>query len=324
LLLVAATLHAVRAVRRGADSLQQSIIDLGEHLDAPVPRPEVQELSVVAEGIARLAQHLKESREAEAVLQRELAQTERLAALGRVVTGVAHEVRNPLASIKLRLDLAAALPDMPSPGQRALTHAASEIERLDRLVADLLIVAGRATGPKRFEDIGALVEGRIDALSPWAASLGICLRAEGSGAAAIDRDSVTRAIDNLVRNAVEASSPGGEVSVFVQEDDDAVNICVDDRGEGVEAVREAELFEPFFTTKPEGTGLGLALSRSIARAHGGELVYERTAGATRFALSLSRLASVGTAGTVGASTASTVSGAPSATRVSPAPTGVTA
>ncbi len=291
LLVVAATLHAVRAVRRGADLLQKSITVLGDDLTAVVPRPEVQELSVVADGIADLASKLKAAREAEEVLQRELAQRERLAALGRVVTGVAHEVRNPLASIKLRLDLAAALPDMPDGGSRALAHATSEIERLDRLVADLLVVAGRATGPKKTEDVGALVEHRVEALAPWAASHGVTLRAEGMGSAAIDRDSVTRAIDNLVRNAVEASPHGAEVSVHVQPEDDAVEVAVADRGAGVDGGRVAELFEPCFTTKSEGTGLGLALSRSIARAHGGELVYERRDGITRFAFTLSRIAS---------------------------------
>jgi signal transduction histidine kinase len=290
ILLVAATLHAVRTVRRGATLLQQSITDLSDDLGAEVPRPEVQELSMVADGIEQLARHLKASREAESELQKELAQRERLAALGRVVTGVAHEVRNPLASIKLRLDLAASLPDMPSGGEKALAHASSEIERLDRLVADLLVVAGRATGPKKDEDVGALVEDRLDALTPWATSLGVTLRARGQGSAVIHRDSVTRAIDNLVRNAVEASPQGSEVSVSVQARDAAVAIIVDDEGLGVEGGREGELFEPFFTTKAEGTGLGLALSRSIARAHGGEVSYERAHGHTRFALSLPRTA----------------------------------
>lgn len=290
ILLVAATLHAVRTVRRGANLLQQSITDVGADLGAEVPRPEVYELSMVADGIEQLARHLKASREAESGLQKELAQRERLAALGRVVTGVAHEVRNPLASIKLRLDLAASLADMPSGGQKALTHASAEIERLDRLVADLLVVAGRATGPKEEEDVGALVEERLDALSPWAASLGVTLRSDGNASAMIHRDSVTRAIDNLVRNAVEASPEGSEVSVSVQGRDAAVAIIVDDAGEGVLGGREGELFEPFFTTKADGTGLGLALSRSIARAHGGEVSYERAHGHTRFALSLPRRA----------------------------------
>jgi signal transduction histidine kinase len=290
ILLVAATLHAVRTVRRGANLLQQSIHDVGADLGADVPRPEVQELSMVADGIEQLARHLKASREAESELQKELAQRERLAALGRVVTGVAHEVRNPLASIKLRLDLAAALGDMPSGGQKALAHASSEIERLDRLVADLLVVAGRATGPKADEDVGALVEERLDALAPWAASFGVTLRAAGRASAVIHRDSVTRAIDNLVRNAVEAAPEGSEVSVFVQSKDTDVAIVVDDAGLGVEGGRTGELFEPFFTTKASGTGLGLALSRSIARAHGGEVSYERADGHTRFALSLPRAA----------------------------------
>src|SRR6185436_1681399 len=89
------------------------------------------------------------ARDATEGLLRELAQKERLAALGRVVAGVAHEVRNPLASIKLRLDLTAAAHSLPEPVALAIKAASHEILRLDRLVSDLLLVAGKKMGPIR-------------------------------------------------------------------------------------------------------------------------------------------------------------------------------
>jgi signal transduction histidine kinase len=114
------------------------------------------------------------------------------------------------------------------------------------------------------------------------------VRVEVSGAACVpvDSDAIARVIDNLVRNAVEASPSGGQVGVSVANGGDHVRLVVEDAGPGVPEARLVELFEPFFTTKSDGTGLGLALSRAIASAHGGTLEYRREGDATRFELSL--------------------------------------
>src|SRR5262249_43680308 len=101
-----------------------------------------------------------------------------------------------------------------------------------------------------------------------------------------DPDAVARALDNLLRNAVEASPEGGRVELRVEEGDGTVRVVVEDLGPGVPAARAAELFEPFFTTKADGTGLGLALSRAPPRAPGGDVVYAREGGVTRFELVL--------------------------------------
>jgi signal transduction histidine kinase len=116
----------------------------------------------------------------------------------------------------------------------------------------------------------------------------VSVRPTGDGAAEADAESVARAVDNLLRNAVEASPAGGTVALRVAQTADGVEVCVEDRGSGVEPARVSELFEPFFTTKSEGTGLGLAISRAIARAHGGDLTYARSGEVTRFSLSLPR------------------------------------
>ncbi|HEU4538731.1 MAG TPA: HAMP domain-containing sensor histidine kinase, partial [Polyangiaceae bacterium] len=287
-LLVATSLYTVVTMTRGATALRETLRALPRDLGAKVPRPPVRELSDIADGIARLAEDLAAAREAETRLGAQLAANERLTALGRVAAGVAHEVRNPLASIKLRLDLAAAGARLPEVAERAIAHASSEIARLDRLVADLLIVAGRAAGGRHETDVGALVRARAEALGPWAEGRGVSLRTAGEGRIDADADSLARAVDNLLRNAVEASAPGDAVEVAVAAVDagERLVVRVDDRGPGVPEAQRDTLFEPFFTTKPGGTGLGLALSRAIARAHGGDLTYDRPGGVSRFELSL--------------------------------------
>jgi len=286
-LLVGTALYSVVTVNRGAAALRSSLEALASDLHASVPRPAVRELDAIADGIAELAQKLADARVKEAQLARELAQNERLAARGRIAAGVAHEVRNPLASIKLRLDLAAASPSpLPASAQSAIAHATSEIDRLDRLVADLLVVAGRKVGPKRRLDVGELVRARVEALALWALERGVKLDVSGSGPAVVDEDALARAVDNLLRNAVEASPAGSRVVARVSVDGARVVAAVEDRGAGVDADRTKELFEPFFTTKPAGTGLGLAISRAIARAHGGDVLYVRDGEVTRFTLSI--------------------------------------
>jgi signal transduction histidine kinase len=282
--LVATTVYAIVTVQRSAAALRTALAALATDLSAPIPRPQMQELSSVAEGVARLAESLAQSRNEEERLERELAKQERLVALGRVAAGVAHEVRNPLASIKLRLDLAAAEVSLPESAQKAISHATSEIGRLDRLVADLLLVAGRASGPRRSFALGALVRDRVESLTPWARERGVSFDVAGDANVEANADSVTRAVDNLLRNAVEASPRGEAVEVRVEAASDHVVVAIEDRGSGVPAEHALSLFEPFFTTKPDGTGLGLALSRAIARAHGGDASYSRLPSSTRFEL----------------------------------------
>jgi signal transduction histidine kinase len=287
LLLVTTAVHAVITFKRSAAALNGALVLLAKDLSTPVPRTPVRELGDIADGIAALARSLAQSREGEERLGRELERQERLAALGRVVAGVAHEVRNPLASIKLRLDLAVSDgPALPEAVGQAVAHASDEIARLDRLVADLLVVAGRTLGPRRRTEVGSLVRDRATALAPWAELRRVNIAVEGDAVAEIDPDSIARACDNLLRNAVEASPAGGTVTVQIAEDGSGVHVQVEDRGEGIAGERAPLLFEPFFTTKAEGTGLGLAISRAIARAHGGDAVYRRMGHVTRFELTL--------------------------------------
>jgi signal transduction histidine kinase len=289
LLLVAAASYSLVSVKRAAAGLQGALTALGDDLSAAVPRSEIRELDDIAVGIGALARRLDEARRIQDRMGRDLARQERLAALGRVVAGVAHEVRNPLASIKLRLDLAAGGGvALPPEARAAIDHASSEITRLDRLVADLLIVSGRALGERTALDLGTLMWARAEALAPWAALRRVTIAASGAGEVVGDGDALARALDNVLRNAVEASPDGAAVEARVEADEDGVRVRIVDHGAGVPAGRAGEIFEPFFTTKPDGTGLGLAISRAIARAHGGDLTYARAGDLTCLELTLPR------------------------------------
>jgi signal transduction histidine kinase len=288
LLLVATAVTTVVSVRRSAATLNASLAALATDLRAPVCRPPVRELADLADHIAGLAEALARAQDDRERLGAELAQRDRLAALGRVAAGIAHEVRNPLASIKLRVDLGRQHAATPPKLAEDLGFVSAEITRLDRLVDNLLVVAGRRRGPRQATALGALVDRRVQLLLPWAGEHGVRVDVSGEATSELDADAVARAVDNLVRNAVEASPASASVEVAVLEGDGAARVQVMDHGAGVDEARLAELFEPFFTTKPEGTGLGLALSRAVAAAHGGTLTYARRDGVTCFELTFPR------------------------------------
>ncbi len=284
--MVFASVQTLVAFDRGAGALRESVTVLARDLHAEVPRPKLRELAEVADGLDALARELSRAQEDKVRLLRELSEHERWAALGRVVAGVAHEVRNPLAAIKLRTDLAEGAVDIPAPVREDLALIGSEVARLDRLVRDLLVLADRKTQPetRTRTDLAELVLQRAALLRPWAEGRGVAIRTSGSAHARIDVDAVTRAIDNLLQNAVEASPSGATVVAEVSEGEADAKLTVVDAGAGVTDENAGLVFEPFFTTKPTGTGLGLAMSRAVAEAHAGSLQYARRGGMTEFTL----------------------------------------
>ena len=271
---------AMLALRRGAADLRTALVRLEGDLRAPVPRPRARELGEIATGLETMAAHLAEARDRERALESKLARDQRLAALGRVAAGVAHEVRNPLAGMKLRLDLLKRSGELGVESNEDVAACLGEIERLDRLVESLLSASRTKGGEACRVDLAALGDERISRAALVAEAAGVRLRREGKADAMTDPDVVAAAIDNLLRNAIEASPRGSEIVIRVGELDGAPSIAVDDAGPGIPEERRAELFEPFFTTKPEGTGLGLWISRLLLEGKGASLVYGREDGRT--------------------------------------------
>jgi signal transduction histidine kinase len=187
-----------------------------------------------------------------------------------LLAGIAHEVRNPLGA----LDLFAGLLAEELAGRPEAAHVGrlrDELAALEKVVGEFLDYA-RAR-PQRREEVGlaGVAAEVVDLCGPLAALRQVGLRVEGEAVVRGDREQVRRAVLNLVRNAVEAAPAGSEVEIAVLGARGGGAVEVRDRGPGLSPQARGNLFRPFFTTKEKGSGLGLALAKKVADAHGGSL-----------------------------------------------------
>ncbi len=284
-LLLGLTAHGAWVLRASSRSLEGSVRALERDLRAPVSEPEAVELAEVARHLRSLASTLADAQERERGLVLDMEEQRRLAGLGRLVAGVAHEVRNPLAGMKLRLDSIALRP-LDGRTRVDVERCLREIGRLDRLVRTMLFLSKDRTVERQRFEAAALVAERISLVTPVAQATDVHVSSDGDAAIDGEREGLAGALDNLLRNAVEASPEGGRVEVHVVEAAGGARIEVVDEGAGVPAAKASALFEPFFTTKASGTGLGLVLARAIVEAHGGRLDYERRDGRTVFSMTI--------------------------------------
>jgi signal transduction histidine kinase len=268
----------------GVARLEESLHVMEERLETPVPATGIPELDRVGSSINRLAQTIQTHQKERTELEQRLYRADRLAALGRLVGGVAHEVRNPLASIKLKVHLARRSGTDHERLADAFAVIQAEVERLDRLVARLLTLAKPAAPSRVPTDLARLLKTRMEQWEGRAAEQRIVLELRPAVSIAepvpVDGDRIVQIVDNLLANAVEAlHERGGRITVEVERPTPAaIRIAVADTGPGVAPEAVERLFEPFFTTRQKGTGLGLFLSAEMTRALGGELRYRERAG----------------------------------------------
>jgi signal transduction histidine kinase len=204
--------------------------------------------------------------------RRRASAAERLAAVGRLAAGLAHEIRNPIAAMRLKAENALAGADE---GRRlsALRSILEQVGRLDALLRDLLAMSQKRELKPVETDLKTFLERTADAHRELAASRGVKLLAGGQPAGPqprIDEAQMQSAIDNLLLNAIQSTPAGGTVEIVAERVADHLRVRVKDTGQGVPADIRNSLFEPFVTGRPEGTGLGLVAVREIARAHGGD------------------------------------------------------
>jgi signal transduction histidine kinase len=237
------------------------------------------ELEALAGRLNEMAGALKEH-------QQRLVQHEKLAGIGRLAAGVAHEINNPLGVILGYAKLLRRKCDGSTADDLRVVE--EEALRAKEIVDGLLDLSRPLpSGSGDPVDLRVLSDDVVSRLGEARLLDGVTVSVDGRASAPGDPDKLRQVLVNLVRNAAEAAGHGGAVAVHVAERDGAAEVAVEDSGPGVAPESRDRLFEPFFTTKPRGTGLGLAVSRAIARAHGGDLAAGAAGGGgARFALTL--------------------------------------
>jgi signal transduction histidine kinase len=234
-----------------------------------------------------LGRSINEMAEQLARLQETVQRSERLRLLGQVSGGLAHQLRNGLTGARLALQLHAR--ECPDGDDEGLAVALRQLSLLESHLKRFLDL-GR-TGPLRRESValGSLVGETVALLGPRCKHARIDLRRQPPGEEVTvlgDAGQIEQLLLNVVGNAIEAAGPGGWVEVALRRESGSAVCEVSDSGPGPPPEVAAKLFEPFVTGKPEGVGLGLAVSRQVAEAHGGRITWRREAERTCFRIEL--------------------------------------
>lgn len=234
-------------------------------------------------------------------MQDQIRQLDKLAAIGRFTSSLAHEIRNPLAGIAAGIDYLRRDGGLGDEQREYIKIISQEIERLDRIIRNLFAVARPGGLMLQVRSLAPAMERVLACLGPTAAAKGVELRLEPPPAwrnVACDEDQMQQVLLNLVKNAVEAEAPGGCVRIAVDAGSgdeaasaagdgqvDGLAIVVENRGDGIPPEEMEKIFEPFYTRKSQGTGLGLFVCYNIVKQHGGTLeAQSEPGGLTRFRL----------------------------------------
>jgi two-component system sensor histidine kinase HydH len=204
--------------------------------------------------------------------------SEKLAAIGELAASVAHEIRNPLSSIKgFAQYLRHSLKDKPREKEYAETMV-SEVDRINTVVTDLLTFARPMEAELVPTDVTALIEHTVRLIQADAQTRNINIQMNISDLSKIplDANQMTQAVLNLLLNALQAVKNGGhiEVGAELNPSDSLLKMWVEDDGSGILADQKKKIFDPFFTTREKGTGLGLAIVHKIVENHNGEVNLE--------------------------------------------------
>ena len=210
-----------------------------------------------------------------------LVQSERLATLGKLATTVAHEVRNPLGGIRGAAQLLQLEGESNSEIQEYIQVIIKEVDRLNRVVEQLLVSGNPRTAGVKPSDIGDLIDNSLSICQPEFDRDNICVEtcfADDCPPVSMNGDGMTQVLLNLFRNAIESMEDGGVLTVrtVYNAANQTVQIYIKDTGRGIPHDVASRLFDPFYTTKQKGTGLGLAISQQIVEEHGGDIEVDVT------------------------------------------------
>ncbi|HTR27536.1 MAG TPA: ATP-binding protein [Terriglobales bacterium] len=240
-----------------------------------------------------MVKQLRESREEIEHLHRtQMSRAEHFATLGELATGLAHEIRNPLAGIAGVIEIVGR--DLPasSPAKAVVKDVREEIAQINRILTDLLGTARPRASEMRPSDLNTTVEHAVMLARQQVLSKPIKIEftpAEDLPEVEHDSDQVHQVLLNLLLNSVQAIEGSGvvRVAVFCKENSEDATITVSDTGRGIPAEHLPNIFRPFYTTKGNGTGLGLSLARRIVEEHHGRIDVESSSGkGTTFSVTL--------------------------------------
>ena len=224
-------------------------------------------------------------------MEQSVKRAEKMAALGGMAAAMAHEIRNPLASISGSVQVLKSSEHIDDSDRRLMEIVLRETGRLDVLLADFLAYA-RPKEPRLVDcSLKELIEETVSMFMRGGESASARVECELEDLSArVDPDQVRQVLWNLLANAVQASRDGSPVRVRLgkaEEDQDGIHLEVEDRGPGIDEEIREKIFDPFFTTKDQGSGLGLATVGRIVEAHGGSIRIETPPqGGSRFIVRL--------------------------------------
>lgn len=212
-------------------------------------------------------------------MQEQLARNEKIAALGRMAAQVAHEVKNPLAGLRLySLHLKSKVADKLPDNEMALVDKIIEgINQLSDTTEQVLSFARTVTLTRRQVDLNRIIKDSLALLEPQLNDNGINVNlnlAEPSAYAMLDEVSMRSTLINLVLNSIQAMAQGGELNVSTVASEDMLRLSITDTGCGMTEDQVKNVFEPFYTTKSQGLGLGMSFASKIIEMHGGEVYVE--------------------------------------------------
>jgi signal transduction histidine kinase len=265
-----------RNLQSGISDIEARLLQLERDLATPSEQGNrLTEIRRIVSGVDRLAAALRMKITQERDLEEKLRHSERLAALGRVAAGVAHELRNPLATIRLRTQLSARNPQAESV-QRNSSVILDEITRLDRMAERLLLFARPLKLTVQAFDLSEILRSAVESRSSVADKQHVSIKLETGNHPLMtmaDPSTMRQVVDNLVSNAIDSiEGAGGEVVIKARHTTDgSTHLEVRDTGAGISSEDLAHVFDPFFTTKQNGTGLGLSICYEIVKAHDGEI-----------------------------------------------------
>ena len=226
-------------------------------------------------------------------MQDQLLRSAKLASMGEIVAGVAHEINNPLTGILMFASLSAKTPDLPQQVRDNLELIMSETGRCAKIVRGLLEFARESIPEKKLDSINRIIEHTLELVAQQIIFQDIhieCRCGEGLPELEVDADQLQQVFFNMFINAAQAMPDGGslKISTDVLADEKAVRIIVEDSGTGISQENLSKVFDPFFSTKSQkGSGLGLSVSYGIIKNHGGRVDVESREGeGTRFSIYL--------------------------------------